>query len=194
MNNIFNKYNVKTPQELMKFFEDNMQYGFTYRNKVYTDLEPDFQENMDKFYKIRLGEDFIKSGYGVCWDFCELERKFFTENNIEHKCYFIESYINRKEGGPTHTFAIYKQNNKWYWFEYSWFYHRGIWEYSSIDEALQGILNKFDEFYNKKLINIGLYETEKVSKRLNVFEFVEHCLNGKKISGDLQTNENIKGQ
>lgn len=179
---MFNKLKITTPQELMKFFEDNMQYGFTYRNKVYTDFEHDFQENMDKFYKIRLGKDFIKSGYGVCWDFCELERKFFTENNIEHKCYFIESYLNRKEGGPTHTFAIYKQNEKWYWFEYSWVYHRGIWEYNSIDETLKDILNKFEKFFDKKLINIGLYETEKVGKRLNAFEFVEHCLNGKKVN------------
>ena len=177
----------------MKFFENNIQYGFTYRGKVYRDLEQDFQKNMDKFYKIRLGEDFINSGYGVCWDYCELERKFFTENNIKHKCYFIESYINRKEGGPTHTFIIYKQNDKWYWFEYSWFYHRGIWGYNSIDEALQDILNKFDDFYDKKLINIGLYETKKISKRLNVFEFVEHCLNGEKVNIDL-INKNIKGQ
>ena len=183
---MFDKYNIKTPQELMKFFEDNMKYGFTYKGKVYTDLESDFQKNMDRFYKIRLGQDFINSGYGVCWDFCELERLFFSSFNIEHKCYFIESYVNRAEGGPTHTFAIYKQNNKWYWFEYSWFYHRGIWEYSTLDEALKDILTKFEKFYDRRLINIRMYETTKVTKRLDTFEFVEHCLNGKKINIDLE--------
>ena len=103
------------------------------------------------------------------------------ENNIEHECYFIESYINREEGGPTHTFALFKQNNKWYWFEYGWFYHRGIWEYSSKEEALKDIFSKFEHFYDNKLINIAMYKTSKVTKRLDAFEFVEHCLMGQKL-------------
>lgn len=173
---------VNTPQELMQYFINNFKYGFVYRHKVFTDIENDFQKNMDKLYKIRLGEDFIKHKYGVCWDFCELERLFFIEKNIEHECYFIESYINSEEGGPTHTFALFKQNNKWYWFEYSWFYCRGIWEYNSKKDALKDILSKFKYFYDDKLINISIYKTKKVTKRLDVFEFVEHCLKGDKVN------------
>lgn len=181
MKDLFNKLNINTPQDLFNFFEKNMKYGFTYRNKVFTDFELDFQNNMDKLYKIRLGEDFIKSSYGVCWDFCEFERDFFETHTIEHDCYFVESYINQDVGGPTHTFTIFRQNNNWYWFEYSWFYHRGIWKYNSQQEALRDILKKFEEFYDGKLIDIGIYRTEKVTKRLNAYEFVEHCLAGEKI-------------
>lgn len=173
-------FNLK-PIELLQFFEENMKYGFVYRNKVFTDYESDFQQNMDKLYKIRLGNNFIKHRYGVCWDFCEFERLYFLANNIEYECYFIESCINNNDVGPTHTFAIYKQNNKWYWFEYSWLYHRGIWEYNSKDNALKDILNKFKKFYGNKLKNISIYKTNQVTKRLNAFEFVKHCLEGEKI-------------
>ena len=183
-NTKFNKLGIKTAQDLMKYFKDNLNYGFVYKNKIFTDLKPDFQKNMDKLYKIRLGLDFIKNKYGVCWDFCQLERFFFLQNNIEHTCYFIESYINCQKGGPTHTFALYQQNDKWYWFEYSWFYHRGIWEYSSKEEALKDILLKFEKFFGKKLFNIKMYKTDKVTKRLDAFQFVEHCLKGQKVEID----------
>ncbi len=113
--------------------------------------------------------------------FCELERLFFETNNIEHDCYFIESYLNQNEGGPTHTFSLYKENNKWCWFEFSWFYYRGIWKFNSKEEALKNIVENFKNFYNNKLININLYKTSKVTKRLNPFKFVDHCLNVEKI-------------
>ena len=177
----FKKYNITTPQDLMKYFESNMKYGFVYRGKIFTDLEPEFQINMDKLYKLRIGEDFIKNKYGVCWDFCELERSFFEYAKIEHKCYFIESFINRDEGGPTHTFALYKHRNKWYWFEYAWQYYRGIHEYNNLDEALQDIASKFKLFFNSQVDNVRLYETKKFTKRVNTFEFVEQCLNANRV-------------
>lgn len=182
MNNLFEKYNIKTSKDLMQYFKANMKYGFTYRNKIFTDLQPNFQENMDKYYKIRLGEDLIKSGYGVCWDFCELEREFFASKNIPHECYFVESYIDANTGGPTHTFTLFMQGNKWYWFEYAWAYYCGIWEYNSKEEALQDILIKFERFFDKKLINIKIYKTIKVTKRLDAYKFVEHCLSGQKTN------------
>lgn len=177
----FAKYGIKTPEDLMNFFKSNMKYGFVYRNRVFTDLEPDFQKNMDKFYKLRLGENFIKNKYGVCWDFCELERTFFEYANIEHKCYFIESFINREQGGPTHTFALYKHKDKWLWFEYAWQYYRGIHEYNNIDKAIHDIVSKFKSFFNNQVYNIGLYETRKFTKRVDAFEFVEHCIKSKKL-------------
>lgn len=172
----FKSYGIETPQDLMIFFKNNMKYGFVYRNKVYTDLEPDFQKNMDKFYKLRLGDDFIKNKYGVCWDFSELEREFLASANIEHKCYFIESFVNREEGGPTHTFALYKNKDKWFWFEYAWQYYRGIHEYNSLNEALKDIVEKFELFYDRKVFNVRVYEIGKFKKRVNTYEFVEQCI------------------
>jgi len=178
---MFKKLKINSAEDLMKYFKANMNYGFIYRHKIFSDLEQDFQENMNKLYKIRLNKDFIKNKYGVCWDFCEFERLFFDTMKIEHECFFIESYLTETIGGPTHTFTIFKEKTKWYWFEYSWFYHRGIWEFNSKEEAIKNIIEKFKNFYNNKLININLYKTSKVTKRLNAYEFVNHCLSGQKI-------------
>lgn len=180
----FSKYGISTPQDLMRYFEKNMKYGFVYHGKVFTDLEPNFQKNMDKFYKLRLGEDFLKNKYGVCWDFCELERAFFSNKQIEHKCFFIESFINRAEGGPTHTFALYKRGNKWFWFEYAWQFKRGIHEYESEQSALRDIVHSFKSFYEQSLNNVRVYETNKFTRRVNTFEFVEQCLHSKKVDLD----------
>mgnify|MGYP002521725528 FL=1 len=107
---MFKDNNVKTPQELLEYFIDNFRYGFTYKSKIFTDDEPNFQEKMDKFYRIRLGKDFIKHKYGVCWDFCELERLFLFEDNLEHECYFIESYTDDgKIGGNSHIRLVYRK-------------------------------------------------------------------------------------
>ncbi len=177
----FNKYKIKTPKQLMEFLNKNLKYGFTYRNKIYTEDNPNFNDNMNKFYKVRLKKDFIKSGYGVCWDFCEFEREFFSSLKIKHECYFIVNFLTRIKGGPTHTFLIYEQNNKWYWFEYSWFNFRGIWEYSSRGEALKDIINKFISLNAQKYNHTELYKTNRITKRLNTFEFCEHCFNQQKI-------------
>ena len=177
----FDKYEIKSAADLMRFFEKNMYYGFTYRGKIFTDDQQDFQKNMDKFYKLRIGEDFIKNKYGVCWDFCELEREFFISKNIEHECFFIESFTNREDGGPTHTFVLFKSKNKWWWFEYAWQFHRGIWKYSSRKEALKDILEKFKNFFNRKLFDVRLYKTKSIQKRLDTYEYVERCINCERV-------------
>lgn len=176
----FKKYKIKTPKDLMTFFEKNMKYGFTYRGKVFLE-NADFCENMNKYYKIRLGEDFIKSGYGVCWDFCELEREFFLSQHINHECYFIEGFLNRAEGGPTHTFALFEEKGKWFWFEYSWFAQRGIWEYATKQQALKDVFHKYAQGNRIKPEDLRLYKIDKIKTRLNAEECVDHYLNGEEI-------------
>lgn len=177
----FKKYGISSPQDLMDYFEKNMQYGFVEGKKIYTESEPNFQEEMDKHYKLRLGEDFLKNKYGVCWDFCVLEREFLRQAGIENQCYFIEGFLNRQDGGPTHTFAIYKQGKKWLWFEYSWFCYRGIHEYDSLEEALDDVVKKFKSFYDVQFDKIKVFELPEFDRRLDTFEFAEKCLQGKEV-------------
>lgn len=177
----FSRYNVKTPKQLFDFFCRNLRYGFKYRKKIFTESDIDFQQKMDKLYKIRLGHNFVDSGYGVCWDFCELERDFFLSKHIPHECYFVEVYENREEGGPTHTFALFQENQKWKWFEFSWGMYCGIWEYDTKENALKDVVEKFRLFYNAKQEDIKLFRTNKVKTRLNTFEFVDHCYAGERV-------------
>ena len=48
---------------------------------------------------------------------------------------------------------------------------------------------KFENFFDRKLINIRVYKTDKVTKRLDTFEFVDHCLKGQKV--EIDNKENI---
>lgn len=177
----FKNLNLTTPQKLMEFIKNNLNYGFTYRGKVYTDDKPDFNENMNKFYKLKKGVNFVKSGYGVCWDFCEFERDFFNQLKIKHECYFIVNFLTRSKGGPTHTFLIYEQKGKWYWFEYAWFNYRGIWEYNSKEEALKDIVSKFINLNATNYNHTELYITQKAKAGLDTYNFCEHCFNGQKV-------------
>ncbi len=170
---IFN--NITTPSKFLNYLTTNFNYGFTHKGKIYSPSTPNFQREMDNKYKLRIGKNFIKSGWGVCWDFCELERIFFTEKNIKHNCYFIASFVNRAEGGPTHSFLLYTKANKCFWFEFSWEQYRGIWQYNSEEEALKDIITKHKQCCNTSVCE--LYIITKPKQGLNTFEYVEHCIN-----------------
>jgi hypothetical protein len=64
--NYFAKLGVNTPEQLLVFLEKNLNYGFTYHNKIFTMQNCDLNDMMNKFYKIRLGNNLIKSSFGVC--------------------------------------------------------------------------------------------------------------------------------
>lgn len=174
----FKDLHASTPNQLMKFLENSLQYGFTFRKKVYCETE-EINQSFDKFYRLKVGEDLLKSGYGVCWDFCEFERRFFEEMKIPHKCFFLDGFVSRDKGGPTHTFLLFEKRGKVYWFEYSWAKYKGIWEYKDFKQALVDIKNKFCKFNG--LVSVKVYETKKTKSGLNSLEFVEHCLAGKEI-------------
>lgn len=78
---------------------------------------------------------------------------------MEFKTYFIVHYDDDK--CPTHTFLIYKENNKYYWFEHSWEKYRGIKAFDTEIDALKDIKEKFikDELNNKyNSMNLCIYE------------------------------------
>ena len=178
----FKKLKITTPQKLLEYFNKNFMYGFTYRGKVFVENSLTFNNDFNKFYKIRLKEDFVKNKYGVCWDYCEFEREFFSSVGIKHTCYFVLNFLTREDGGPTHTFLLYEQNNKWFWFEWAWQQFRGIWEYNTKEEALADVLTKFVELNAVQYDHTDGYEFNKVSKRLNAYLFVEHCMQGKPLN------------
>lgn len=165
----------------MKFMEENLKYGFTYRNKVYTDSDQNFGESMDKFYKLRTGEDLVKSGFGVCRDFCEFERLFFEEMKIPHECYFFISFYKGDVPGRTHTFALFEQKGKCYWFEYAWNYFKGIWEYNSKEEALKDVLDKFNKYTDRPYEWVEIYRFPKAKAGLNSYTFVGFCMEGEEV-------------
>lgn len=160
------------PQDIMNILND-IEYGWLdINNKTHKDVDSSFSNN----YKLQSPEETLKNKIGVCWDQVELERYYFEKTNYEYKTYFIAHYDNKN--CPTHTFLVYEDNNKYYWFEHSWKKYQGIHEYNSKNELLKDIKNKFiitelNNNYNE--LNLLLREYQKPKYGLTVQEFYKHC-------------------
>ena len=69
---------------------NQMDYGFkdSSGQNIINNLEK-WDNEFDKFYYLQTPEELLISKCGVCWDQVELERKLFSDNNINFKTYFI---------------------------------------------------------------------------------------------------------
>lgn len=153
---------ITTPNELGKFMTQNIHYGYLGKNKkIYTEENrKEFDENWLKEYKLESPQELLTTHYGTCWDEVELERDWFTKHNYEIKTIFIWFDINETNNLPTHTFLVYKENNKWYWFEKG-----GIGEFSK----LEYLLDYVKENHYKHAKNFGA--TPEIKKQIKFYEY-----------------------
>ena len=135
----------------------NIEYGFKDKNGANLINSESWDKDFYKFYFLLSPEELLSSRCGVCWDQVELERKLFNDANIDCDTFFI--YIDDNENLPSHTFLIFQLNDKYYWFEHSWYDMKGIHEYNNIKALLNDVKNKFIDS-RKNEINSNLnYET-----------------------------------
>ena len=146
------QYNdIKKPMELLDFMGD-IKYGWV-RNDDKIFLGGANEESIDDWHYNCIVQDYkgvLKSKTATCWDQVELERNWFEINNYDFETYFLTYSIDKQHS--THTFLVYKDHDKYYWFENAWYDERGIHEYESIDELLNDVIDKSID-YNKKLYN-----------------------------------------
>ena len=175
MENI-NNYN---PNNIMLLME-KIEYGWLdKKNNKHYKIDNSFCDN----YILQSPQEIIQNKLGVCWDQVELERYYFKNNNLNIKTYFLVYYDNDK--CPTHTFLIYKENNKFYWFEHSWEKYRGIYEYNNLTNLLLDVRNKFikDELDDSYIdSNLIIYEYQKPLSHICTTDFYKHCENGIRVS------------
>ena len=157
-----------------------IEYGWLDKNNnIQKEVNNLFSDN----YILQSPEQVIKNKVGVCWDQVELERELFEKKNIKFNTYFIVHYDNDK--CPTHTFLIYENNNKYYWFEHSWEKFKGIHEYKNELEALKDIKEKFIKYeLNNKYnpMNLCIYKYNKPKYGISCLEFYKHCEKGKNLT------------
>ena len=129
---------IKTPEELYKYMNENIEYGFYGSdNKIHKDIDEDFGDYFPFKYYLMTPEEVLKYRVGMCWEQAELEREWFKKHNIKHKVFFHMICLDHPNNYSTHTFLAYEMNSKWYWFENSWFDQKGIHEYDSLEELLK---------------------------------------------------------
>ncbi len=166
-------WNYYKPVEILDLMK-NIKYGFLdEKGSITTDY---------RNYKLKSPKDLLRTNYGICFDMVELERYYFK--NYYFKTYFIVYY--KKGNCFSHTFLVYEDNSKLYWFENSWEKFRGINEYRNLKELLVDVRNKFISFYDIKNINndLCIYEYKKPKYGISDYDFFKHCESGINIDVD----------
>lgn len=179
---------VKTPLELFEFLENNIEYGFCdSANVKHYGSDDNFSLECQNKWKLSFPELLLKNKLGICWDLVELERDWFSTNNYIFKTIFI-CFLNTNL--PTHTYLIYKDNNKWYWFEHSDYLNKGIHEFNRVDELMEYQCNKhleyvlnFADIDNELFNKLRIYEYDKPNYNINSYEIFSYVVdNGKDIT------------
>lgn len=157
--------NIKTPEELLEFM-DIINY------------------DSPKNWHLLTPNEVLKKRIGNCFDQVELEREWFKSNNYEIKTYYMMFLLPYNNPYSTHTFLVYKKDNKCYLFEHSNFNNRGIHEYNSLEDLLNTIsnihikTNKIDHnITDEEIKTLAIYEYPKLEYGLNFEEYIENILN-----------------
>lgn len=154
---------------------NNVSYGwYDKEKKLHKTIKK--EDNFIDNFIMQTIEEINETNYAICWDLCEVERKFFKDNKIPFIT--ILAIINDGIKMPNHTFLVYKNDNKYYWFESSWGSMKGIWEYYNLEDLFYDIKNNFVDFaktkYDKN--SIEFYEYDNVPQEANCKTFLNHCL------------------
>ena len=136
---------------------NSIEYGFKDKNGNNLINSERWDKEFYKFYFLLSPEELLSSKCGVCWDQVELERKLFNDANIDCDTYFI--YIDDNENLPSHTFLTFQLNDKYYWFEHSWYDMKGIHEYNNIETLLNDVKIKFIESRKNEIDSSLKYDT-----------------------------------
>lgn len=114
-NSIKEKYNnIKTPEDLLKFMDLNIKFGFIGNNKrLYDSSDLDSLEIAHEIYwNLSSPSNTLKTGFGNCFDQVELERDWFTKNGYECKTLYISFLVNGVNSYPTIAYLVYKNDDK----------------------------------------------------------------------------------
>lgn len=180
--------NIKTPKELNEYMNKNISYGYLGKNnKVYMPNDPNFDKDWKDNYILENASDILSTKVGNCFDQVEFERNWFENNNYEYKTIYNQVLLNYDNSYPTHTFLVYKENNKWYYFENAWEDMKGIHEFNTLEELLEYEYNKYIEFLkefnitDEEIEKIKYFEYSKPKEHISAKEYIEYMLKQKEL-------------
>ena len=188
---------IKTPEELLDFMSNNINYGYLGKNgRVYHYDDSDFNLDWHEQYILESKDDILENLYGNCWDQVELERDWFTKHKYNFKTIFIWFLFDYENSYSTHTTLIYqdKQTNDYCLFEHADFENKGIHHFKTYQDAIKWEYDKHIE-YNKKqgnpineeiLKHIHIYEYEHPKYGSTFMDFIDNIFNAKEITNIIE--------
>ena len=181
---------IKTPEELLNFMSNNINYGYLGRSgRVYHYNDSDFDESWYSEYILESSIDLFKNLYGNCFDQVEFERDWFINNNYDVKTIYEMVKLDYKNDYPTHSFLVFKnKNGKWCWFENADFNNRGIHEFNSFADLIKYQYNKYLKFLrtfnisDDEIRSIIMTEFNKPKSHISASEYLNHVTSSKSIN------------
>ena len=169
---------INNVMDLMNFLNEIENGWMDIDKNVYLNTEKGFK----KKYVLSKPEEVIEHKVGTCYDQVELERVFFKQLGLKFNTYFMIYYDAKKLF--THTFVVYEEKEKFYWFEHAWEQNRGVHEYLSLYDLLKDVKEKFQK--NNKVKFIGtdylcIYKYRKPKFHISLKDFYKHCENGENV-------------
>ena len=150
------------------------------------DIEKNIYKNIDKGFKkkyvLQSPEETLANKVGTSFDLVELERTYFKNLGVKFNAYFMIYYESKRI--YTHTFIVYEEAEKFYWFESSWENDKGIHEYMSLYDLLTSVRTKFVKYNNIKFMDndyLCVYKYKKPKFHIGLKEFYKHCESGENV-------------
>lgn len=129
---------IKTPNDLSRYMQENIEYKWMDQDG---NLHDKITSDMYTTYSMMSPQEVIYHSAGICVDQVGLERDWFSLQKYYYEVLCIQIF--REDSAPGHSFLIYCDDNKWYWFENAWYTYCGIHCYDSRDSLISDIRSKF---------------------------------------------------
>lgn len=184
---------INTPEELLSFMKENIDYGYLGKNgKIYYKEDKEFDSKWYNEYILETPNQVLNNLCGNCFDQVEFEREWFEKHKYEVKTIFEMVKLEYKNDYPTHSYLVYKdENNKWNWFENADFINRGIHTFNTYEELIEYQYSRY--LCSLKTYNIQKEEIEKIvitefnkpKGNITAEKYLNHVISSKTIRGKI---------
>lgn len=144
--------NLKNPQDVYEFLDNNIEYGWI---DVFGNKHLNTMKEFRRIYRTMSIDEILEHKIGTCIEQVNLMHYLLNRINIKNKmfcCRIFEpdDYGNLEEEEHMHCFILFYQNDKVYHMEHPNFNKKGIYEYDSESDAIRKIVDYYIELRGGK--------------------------------------------
>lgn len=136
---------IETPEDIFVWMEDNIQYGWL---DMDGNRHIDEMKNFRRLYRTMSMEEIWKEKIGTCIEQAWLMKVLLDKLEVPNEMFCCrvfetEDFSDMDEDEHMHCFVLFYKNNKCYHLEHPAYRNKGIWEYSTKQEALKAITDHY---------------------------------------------------
>lgn len=143
---------IRTPEDVYDWMDENIQYGWldTENGQHIGEMK-----NFRKSYRTMSLEEILEYRFGTCIEQVALMKFLLDKIRVENKMfccriYEPDDYGNLEDDEHMHCFVLFYRDEKFYHMEHPNFQKKGIYEYASEDEAIKAIVDYYVELRGGK--------------------------------------------